>query len=1739
MLKAAFLRANFVGRVFHPPLRRGFLWICSLAVFTMIGQCVAWADIPLSTSTASVQNFDGVGSSATAPVPADFRVDALSVVRTVGSFSNAGAATQRAGGANLSTSAGNGIYNFGSGATSAGGTDRAIGFLSSGTATFSGNLYAQLVNNTGGDLSGLQISYSVEKYRNGSNPAGFRIQMFYSLDGSTWTNAGNSFLTSFAANADNTGFATAPGATAPVSGTLNVSIPNGRKFFLAWNYSVASGTTTTNAQALAVDDISILGIAGSTQTNPAGTGAANPNPVQAGHTTLLTTTVTPGTNPASTGLAVTGNLSAIGGAATQPFFDDGTHGDLVAGDNIFSFLATVPANTNPGSKTIPETITDAQSRTGSASISLNVTASSTPPTGTGSAVPNSLAEGGTTLLTVQVTPGSNPASTSLSVVADLSSIGGSSAQQFFDDGTHGDATPNDNVFSFQVVLPANTPGPRSLPVTISDAQGRSSATTISLTVQSPPAPNTVKISQVYGGGGNSGSTYTHDFIEIYNQQSTPIDISSWSVQYNSAGATGAWQSTNLCPPGVDQNGNAVPRTCSLLPGHYYLIQESQGAGGTTSLPAADITGMIALSATSGKVALVAGASVLSGACPTDSSVVDLVGYGSANCSESAPTPALSNTTAAVRKGNGCIDTENNVNDFVIVGPIPRNSAAPANSCGGDPTRPSGLGIATPASLEPASDVLLTVKVTPATAPPSTAIAVVTDLTAIGGASLQQLYDDGTHGDQTAGDNVFSFQATIAPFIPTGAKNLVAAITDAEGRTATAPITLTVQSPTCGVERWSVKTGTDPDAVSVDLGNPRPATIADLGAIPPPAVPPDNARVAPTETTVFVVNGTMTLFKKETDVDYHIVVQDDSGHTIISEIPSPACVAPSSPFAPAVAAARAKFNARLTATPQFQTVSIPVQIKGVGFFDFIHGQTGVAPNGIELHPVLDVNFTNTTTTNLASNPNPAQFGQRVAITATVSNPIDTPTGNVTFFEGGVSLGSIVLDPAGRATLTTTALSVGSHSLVASYEGDTKSAPSTSAQLIQVVNKADQAINFGPIPDSTFGGGDFTVSANSSSGLPVSFSIVSGPAALSGNTVHITGAGNVTVRASQAGDNSYNPAPDVDRSFTVAKTNQAIVFAALPDRTLGDPPFTVSASGGGSNNPVTFAASGNCTAGGSNGSTVALTGTGPCTVTASQAGDSNYNAAPDVSRTFTIFAPPVLNLPATITAEATSPGGTTVSYTATATDVTDGTLPAICTPISGSVFPLGSTTVDCSFTNSRNKTVTGSFVIRVVDTTSPVIQCMQPDSAWHGSDVTLSCTASDSGSGLRDAADAAFTLSTNVAPGIETQNAATESRQVCDLSQNCAQAGPIGGIKVDKKPPTLNALAAVNGSPFVSGGWTNQPVIVTFACADGGSGVASSTSPVTLTAEGANQSASGNCTDAAGNSSSATFSGINIDRTAPNPPTVGMAPPPNGNGWNNTNVVVTFSSNGDTGPVQSGVVSCTAPTTIASETSGTNVSGACRDLAGNVSSSAATTVKIDTTTPAVSILGVTNGAVYVLGAVPAASCFSTDALSGIAMPATLNIAGGNSQHVGNFVASCAGATDKAGNLAAPVSVQFSVQYIFVGFLHDGDEDEDKGKESDNDDGFKAGRTIPLKWELRVADGSFVKRLSAIQSIQFAPNPSCAPGGEGTAVNANSHSGLELDGVVYEFDWQTKGLARGCYSVMIGLDDQTVRSRVIQLR
>jgi len=169
--------------------------------------------------------------------------------------------------------------------------------------------------------------------------------------------------------------------------------------------------------------------------------------------------------------------------------------------------------------------------------------------------------------------------------------------------------------------------------------------------------------------------------------------------------------------------------------------------------------------------------------------------------------------------------------------------------------------------------------------------------------------------------------------------------------------------------------------------------------------------------------------------------------------------------------------------------------------------------------------------------------------------------------------------------------------------------------------DQTITFGSLSDKTFGDPPFTLSASASSGLPVTFTVDAGPGSISGgSSLALTAAGQITIRASQAGNATYNPAPDVSRSFDVAKASQNITFNALPNRSIGEAPFSVSGSAS-SGLPLSFTISSGPATNSAN--TVFVTNVGSITVRASQSGNSNYVAAPDVNRSFIVYAPPALN------------------------------------------------------------------------------------------------------------------------------------------------------------------------------------------------------------------------------------------------------------------------------------------------------------------------------------------------------------------------------------------------------------------------------------------------------------------------------------------------------------------------------------
>ena len=158
----------------------------------------------------------------------------------------------------------------------------------------------------------------------------------------------------------------------------------------------------------------------------------------------------------------------------------------------------------------------------------------------------------------------------------------------------------------------------------------------------------VVVSQVYGGGGNSGATFRNDFVELFNAGGTAVDVSGWSVQYATSAGT-SWQPAAL--------------SGTIAPGHYFLVQLASGGTAGATLPAADATGTSNLAATSGKIALVRGSAALAcgataGSCSATPLVEDLVGYGDAT-------------------------------DFAAAAPDPRNSASAARTCAGTPSPGAG------------------------------------------------------------------------------------------------------------------------------------------------------------------------------------------------------------------------------------------------------------------------------------------------------------------------------------------------------------------------------------------------------------------------------------------------------------------------------------------------------------------------------------------------------------------------------------------------------------------------------------------------------------------------------------------------------------------------------------------------------------------------------------------------------------------------------------------------------------------------------------------------------------------------------------------------------------------------------------------------------------------------------------------------------------------------------------------
>lgn len=348
-----------------------------------------------------------------------------------------------------------------------------------------------------------------------------------------------------------------------------------------------------------------------------------------------------------------------------------------------------------------------------------------------------------------------------------------------------------------------------------------------------------------------------------------------------------------------------------------------------------------------------------------------------------------------------------------------------------------------------------------------------------------------------------------------------------------------------------------------------------------------------------------------------------------------------------------------------------------------------------------------------------------------------------------------------------------------------------------------------------------------------------------------------------------------------------------------------------------------------------------------------------------------------------------------------------------------------------------------------------------------------------------------------------------------------------PPSISVTGVTGGVSYEIGS------VPTAVCAVVDAEDGNITFPATLTALTGplasfglgTQTASCSYTDGGGLTASAAETYGIVDTIAPSIAFVNTTPAANGNGWNNSDVTVNWSCS-DSG---SGAVAASISQTLSSEGANQSATGTCEDHAGNLASDTQSGINIDKTAPAVAVTGVTNGASYILGSVPAAGCSTTDALSGVAATASLNLSGGP---VGSITAACSGATDIADNASASSTATYSVIYSWSGFLKPVDNLPTLNQ-------AKAGSAIPVKFSLAGNQGLSIFMAGYPASQKINCDSAAAVDTIEETVNAGSSS-LSYDATAdqYNYVWKTdKAWGGTCRQLTVRLIDGTTYSAIFK--
>jgi uncharacterized protein len=1153
----------------------------------------------------------------------------------------------------------------------------------------------------------------------------------------------------------------------------------------------------------------------------------------------------------------------------------------------------------------------------------------------------------------------------------------------------------------------------------------------------------IVISQVYGGGGNAGSTFKNDFIEIFNADGVTVNLNGWSVQYASAAGT-TWQVT--------------PLSGSLAPGQYFLIQESQGAGGTTNLPAPNATGNIAMSATAGKVALVSSTVALSGGCPVGGALVDFVGYGTgtggASCFEgTAAAPTLTNTTANLRRNNGLQDTDNNSADFLTGAPNPRNTPVGV-------TNPSGAGAANPASVIQGGTTLLTVLVTPGANPTSTGIVVTGNLSGIGGSATEPFFDDGTNGDATAGNNTFSFSTIVTVTTAPGTKTLPISISDAQGRSGSATITLIVTAAPLNLSIHDIQGSGDASPVTGRLV----ATTGIVTAVKSNGFfiqNPDNAADGDPNTSEGVFVFTSSRPTSVATVGNFVQVTG----TVAEFIPSSDPNSPSSTEISGSPSVTLINSGNPLPTPVTLTTA---DTNPAGPIDQLEKYEGMRVH-VDVLNVTGPTDGNVSEANATSTSNGIFFGVLPGIARPfrepgVQQPDPLPAGapaNVPRFDSNPELLRV---DSGSLT-DSTRLDVTSGATATSLTGPLDFSSRFYTILTDPGSGAAATGNVSATPVPVPATNELVI-ANFN--MERFFDTVNDPAT-SDVVLTATAFANRLNKASLAIRTVLNT-PDV---IGVEEMENLATLQALADKVNTD----AVAAGQPSPNYQAFLVEGNDVGGIDVG---LLVKSSINVVSVEQVGKDTTFIQPDGTAALLNDRPPLV-----LTATASQPGSdTSLPFTMVVNHLRS--LLSIDDPVDGPrVRAKRQAQAEFLANLLQSHQAAGENVISVCD-----------------------CNAFEFSDGY---VDVLGTILGRPAPADQVVNASPDlvDPDFTDLVTTLPRAQQYSYVfdgnaqvldHVVVNPSLLAQLSrfaiARNDADFpeVFRNDPNRPERIS----DHDMPVAYFTLP------------------------------------EPTPPVLHLPANITAEATSAGGAVVSYSATATDARDTNVVVTCAPESGSLFPLGATTVNCSATNSRNKTAEGSFSITVVDTTPPAVILNGVSNGATYTLGAVPAASCSTTDSATGVAVQATLSLVGGTANGVGHFTATCSGAKDNAGNTAPPVSAGYDVHYVFSGFLTALSPDGPDGKT------FNVGSTIPVKWNLQNAQGGFIVAPSAVGTIQVAPDPSCIAGQQGLAVDAN-FTGQALFETTdrFQFNWKTTGLATGCYAFLLPLDDGTVQSAVVKLR